>query len=822
MISRIGWTLRTLVSHWRRHPLQLACLIVGLWLATALWTGVQALNQQARDSYERAARLFGGQAGAVLASVDGQPFDQGSYITLRRLGWPVSPLLQGSLGVRTPASGGEAERLQLIGIDPLTLPVDSALARGASTQDMAAFITAPGQTWIAADTLRQLGSPVQQLVSVDGTALPPIRVREELPPGLAVVDIGRAQQLLDQPKQLTQLLVDRQFAGRQPAVPQALGLRWEQREEADLQRLTDSFHLNLTALALLAFLVGLFIVQAAAGLAMRQRSRQIQVLRACGVSAPELALALLIELMAMALIAGLLGLVSGYLLASALLGDLAASLRGLYGAQVSSQMRAGWAWWLSGLGMSLAGMLIATGGHAVSALRASLVPGRQAAGWLYAQRRALSILGLAALSLLSTAVVVWFAADGLAAGFVLLGCLLLAATLSLPLILAALLDAGRRLARGPLSQWFWADGRQQLSRLSLPLMALLLALAANVGVGGMTEGFRRTFSDWLDRRLAADVYVRPAGATQAEDILGWLGERRDVADVLPSWQADSSLGGWPMEISGVISHPLYPRTWPLLDADPAAWESLQEQRGVLVSEQLAHRADLQVGDMLTLDTPRGAWVQPLVGTYPDYGNPRGQVLVAAEGFRSRWPDVAVGSIGILVDGDAASLAGAIEQRFAAVRVADQASLKSYSSRVFEQTFAATGALNSLTLGVAALALLSTLLGLADTRLLQLAPLWAMGLRPTQLGFLSLAQLTLLAALTCLLAIPLGLLLSWCLVTVVNVQAFGWRLPWHWFPAQWLQLVGLALAAVILAAGLPIARIVRARPGSLLRQFAHEA
>ena len=47
--------------------MQLATLLIGLISATALWSGVQALNQQARSSYDRAAATFGG-AGAVPSS----------------------------------------------------------------------------------------------------------------------------------------------------------------------------------------------------------------------------------------------------------------------------------------------------------------------------------------------------------------------------------------------------------------------------------------------------------------------------------------------------------------------------------------------------------------------------------------------------------------------------------------------------------------------------------------------------------------------------------------------------------------------------------
>ncbi len=86
MIRQWGWVLHTLLSHWRRHPLQAACLLVGLWLATALWTGVQALNSQARDSYDRAAELFAGGAQTVLVDPQGQPFSQEHFVTLRRAG----------------------------------------------------------------------------------------------------------------------------------------------------------------------------------------------------------------------------------------------------------------------------------------------------------------------------------------------------------------------------------------------------------------------------------------------------------------------------------------------------------------------------------------------------------------------------------------------------------------------------------------------------------------------------------------------------------------------------------------------------------------
>ncbi|NHX27138.1 ABC transporter permease, partial [Escherichia coli] len=106
--------LSALLSHWWRHKVQLASLLLGLALATALWSGVQAINAQARDSYDRAAQMLGQGRYARLVSPEG-PMDQARFATLRRAGWPVSPLIEGRLRLSDGA-------VRLIGIEPLTAP----------------------------------------------------------------------------------------------------------------------------------------------------------------------------------------------------------------------------------------------------------------------------------------------------------------------------------------------------------------------------------------------------------------------------------------------------------------------------------------------------------------------------------------------------------------------------------------------------------------------------------------------------------------------------------------------------------------------------
>ncbi|MGB5954095.1 ABC transporter permease [Pseudomonas sp.] len=817
----LSLALLALLSHWRRHRVQCFSIFTGLWLATALWTGVQALNSQARSDYARASAVLAGPLQAQLVPRNGERFDQALYVQLRKQGWAVSPVLEGRL--RLP--GEPARSVRLIGIEPLSLPPASSIA-GVQPQafDLQAFIGSPGQAWVGPDTLRQLNvNPGQPARDSEGQLLPPLVLQPALAPGVIVVDIGHAQALLHAPGQLSRLLV----AATSGPLPADIGPYLElqpQQDDGGLQRLTDSFHLNLTALGLLAFVVGLFIAHAAIGLALEQRRGLIRNLRAYGISLKTLLCALVLELGLFAVLGGLAGVASGYGLAAWLLPDVAASLRGLYGAQVAGTLSLPAWWWLLGVLVSVLGALLAGVGSVLRAARLPLLALAQPQAWRLAQgpwlKRQALLAGVLLLSSLGCAVL----GSGLPSAFAMLAGLLLAAALLLPALLDRVLAWLAQRCQRPLTQWFVADSRQQLPALSLALMALLLALAASVGVGSMTEGFRKTFVGWLDQRLSADLYVTPRDTAQGLQIAEWLGQQPAVSVVLPGWRVEMQLQGWPVQAQGIVDHPIYRTRWPLLEQQPHAWEQLANGQAVMLSEQLARRLKLHLGDSLRLPASTSPALV-VMGIYADYGNPKGHVLVNAKWLREQWPEAVLTGLSVdLLAEQGAAMKVVLQQRYKLddSRVVEQVRLKRWSTDIFNRTFAATAALNSLTLGVAGVALLINLLTLGQSRLGQLAPLWALGVRRAQLVWLSLGQTLMLSSLTVLLAIPLGLLLAWCLVAVVNVQAFGWRLPLYVFPTQLLQLAALGLLTCLLASAGPLWQLARRQPRELLRPFADEA
>ncbi len=794
----------TLLSHWCRHPGQLLTLLTGLALATALWSGVQAINTEARASYGQAAATLGQDRLERLVTADGQPVPLARYVDLRRTGYRVSPVISGVL--RT-----DQTRLRLLGIDPLTAPEASNAPNltGEDQIDITRFFGTPGIFLIGRGTdLAPLNDIGPELVITD-----------DVPPGAAITDIATAARLLAQTDP-SYLLAD---PSQPPHLPPLAALGDLQLQppsgSSDIAQLTDSFHLNLTAFGLLAFAVGLFIVHGAVGLAVEQRRTTVRSLRAMGVPLHKILSTFSLEMAGLALFSCLIGLILGYVIAAALMPGVAGTLRGLYGAEVAGSLRFNPAWAAAGVAMTLGGAMLAATQAFVALARMPLLAPANPRAWAMASNQTIRLQTLAALLLGLIALGLLAFGDGLVAGFGFLAALLIAAALLLPRILTLALNTLSRAAKGVRMEWVLADTRQQIPSLSLALMALMLALAANIGVSTMVGSFRVTFTGWLDQRLASELYLTAADTDQAQSLIPYLEPRTDA--ILPIISTETPLASRPGEVFGIIDHATYRDHWPLLSAAPDAWGAIAGGTGVLINEQLHRRSGLALGDTLALaNTP----LLPVVGVYSDYGNPHGQAIIGYDLFTQLFPQTPLRRYALRLPPDQVpQLAADLRETFdlPADAVVNQTQIKRFSLEVFERTFQITGALNILTLSVAGFAMLTSLLTLAGMRLPQLAPVWAVGMTRQTLARIELGRALLLAALTFLIAIPVGLVLAWALLAVVNVEAFGWRLPMRLFPFDWLGLGALALLAAGLAAWLPARRLARMGPDHLLRVFAND-
>ena len=202
----IRTTLGALWSHWGRHPLQLAMLLLGLALATGLWTGVQAINAEARAAYARAAGLLGQDRLDRIVAAEGA-LRVADFVALRRAGWAVSPLLE-----------GEAGGLRVLGVEPLTLPRAAMMPGlpGPGAETLAGFLA--GRVVLAAPETMARPGVAERLAGFELAPAP------DLPPMTVLADIGAAERIMGRGERPEQGFL---CGRRNPGNPQGAGSQWQ-------------------------------------------------------------------------------------------------------------------------------------------------------------------------------------------------------------------------------------------------------------------------------------------------------------------------------------------------------------------------------------------------------------------------------------------------------------------------------------------------------------------------------------------------------------------------------------------------------------------
>ena len=785
----ITWCLRALLSHWWRNPVQLFAYLAGLALATALWSGVQAINSEARASYDAAAKTLGEGQYDLLIPKQGNRIPQDVYVLLRKSGWLVSPVIEARIN-----------DVRLLGVDIVTS------ATGLPN-------LANGQSAITYDTLL-----ANEETALKISMLANVTVDKSIAPGIAIGDIGLVQRMLKR-DDLTRLILLPNQPITQPSLDMVAPNLQIQSAYAvtNVTELTGSFHLNLTAFGLLSFVVGLFIVNSTIGLAFEQRRGMIRTIRSLGVPMRTLITLITFEMMTLAVIGAGFGIILGYFIAAFLLPDVAATLRGLYGAQISGTLELRASWWVSGMVLALIGTAVALSSRIWQIVQMPLLASAKPRAWVVATGSRFRLQLIIAITLLFSTVPLAMTLEGLLAGFILLGCLLIGAALALPPLLGGLLTLVQKYTVAPVWEWFWADTRQQLPGLSLALIALLLAVSANIGVSTMVSSFRQTFIAFLDQRLAPELFVEVDTADQSAALEMFLTNRQ--IEVLPLLTTQVVIADLPVDLYGIRVGKTYRNNWIFLDNTLNAWDVIESGKAVVVNEQFARRADLWVGSLVQVNPDL---MLPIAGVVGDYGNPQGQIIITERIFKDLYPNLYASNFGVRTK-DASQLRSQIVNTLGIKNnaIINQVGIKALSLEVFERTFVVTSALNVLTLGVASFAILMSLLTLADLRVPQLAPVWALGLTRRHLAWLELLRAVLLAGIVFVCAIPMGLALAWILLTIINVEAFGWQLPMYLFPLKYLELGVYALIAAFLAAMWPAVCLMRTPPSTLLRVFASE-
>ena len=743
---------RAFVSHYRRHPIQLLALALMIVLATMLWTGVTVLTDQARNSLLQSENAVAARAHVIRS--DGRPVGVDDFAALRMAGVCVAPWLELQ---RPPPEG------RVIGIDPLAMGCfgDTGLGSGADTLDGAPFLDISEAAELSKEGY---GSRLYLLARDEN---------RDLPTGYIL----------------------REFSMGPPT-----------------GELADSFLLNLDALSLLVLLITGLLVRSVHRLGIAQRHGSFSLLHRFGVPRQRITQWLTLELLVLTGICVVPGLWLGARLAGMLGSGFGQALDSLFDVAVYAGAEEALPWRAAAIVVFLVLAVCLVDWVVPAHWRAMAGQGRgRTIAFLMFLVGLVGVALAPALAWVFVATAMVFAGAGwLTPGW-------------LALLAQRLSNRTGSRREDPLARWRQRELAVMFRHLALPVVALQFAMATVLAVQALVTTFEGTFETWLAQRLEAEFYVEvPANADadmaaaqlQSLDGIGpWHRVIRGQAHIA---RADSgSQRGLVDERIAVDLFALMPISdlvtkWSLLESVEEPWQKL-ETDSVMINEQLARRYRLEVGDMRDIrvaDTNRNAEV---VAIYADYGRPAGEILMAGSAlpaaFKPHFQSFSVtpGSVAM------SDIRGRLSDTWqtSELTIRDNNNIRALASKVFSQTFLLTRAISLLTLLLAAMALLIMGWVFFTTRVkyFQLLGVWGL---PASKVRRQLRRLSVALTLTVTIAaLPLGVWLTWVLVSRINPLAFGWSLPMDLYPLFWIEL-GL----VAVATGLIIAHLMRRQLGHM--------
>lgn len=832
-----------------RHPWQTVLAVVGVALGVGVVTAVDLANESATRAFRIAAETVAGRAThQVVGGAAGLP--EGLYRTLRVTHGMRrnAPVIEGYLQV----AGRSGTTLRLIGIDPFAEPPIRTFSSSFSSGTVLEVLMAvPDTGMLLRQTAERLGIKEGGTFAVEaGERVRRLSLAGYLTPedelgtlgleSVLVTDLATAQELLGMEGRLSRidLVIPEGDAGAQLLTairavlpPDATVIPAGSRAGA-LDQMTRAFRLNLTALSLLALVVGMFLIYNTTVFSVIRRRRLIGLLRALGVTRREIFALVCAETLIIGLAGTGAGLLFGVFLGGELTRLVTRTINDLYFIlevrDVTLLPRTMAKGILLGIGATLAAALPpaleATSAPPRAVLSRSVIEARRRKNVPLAAVAGIVTMGAGGGLLLVDVGGITASFAGLFAvimGYALLipGAIVILSRLFRPLMTAMTGVLGSMAARGVVVS---------LSRTGVATAALVVAVSATVGVGIMVDSFRTTVDRWLESWLRADIYVTSADAGSGLNRPPLDPELVESLARLPGAEKFSLTRRVTIPAAGeptTIFAMEVPRStfvgFHFKEGSPEdAWAGFSSGRSVVVSEPYAYRHRLHRGDRVTLRTNRGEQDFPISGVFYDYGSDTGIISIDRTAYIRYWDDPSVDGIGFYARQGmtSAALAEQIREKGGKSRlsIVSNRELRSASMAVFDRTFAITGVLRLLTMVVAFVGILSALMAIQVERARELAVLRAIGLTPRQVWGLICGETALIGTIAGILSVPLGILQAFILVHVVNRRSFGWTMELSIDPALLVQALFLSLAAALLAGFYPALAISRTSPALALK------
>lgn len=789
LTNEIKLILATHIAFYRRHPWLMALFILGFSLGSALLTAISGLNQEAKIRYQHSSALINNPVTHLIKPLTGKQYIDGNlWINLRQQGFiNAQPVLRGRLKTN------EGKTLAIQGVDTLlwlnNRQYQQSDKNDNKTPSRFSLSTLLVDSQFADRIYPTTGSQVPFMLK-NGQVQPDISLTDGI--GLwAITDIAHADYLLAAKGQLSfielshvteqQLVQIKQLIAGQAQLIDA--------EQQAFDVLSQAFFFNLTALAMLGYIVAAFLSFNAIKLTLTARKKLLEQMQLLGCTKRSIQLSLTIELVMVSICTALIGALGGYFIANGLVLDVNRTLVGLY--QLDKALVIHWQWSNVLLGFSLN----------ISALAVILLTQAKQV----ANKGQFMFYGLLA----STSVgLIWLLNYATSEYQALLLCftLLMLFILLVPKALSGLVALPFTITN-PLTQWLHADTRFHIKDLHIAIIAILVALGSAIGMQIMVKSFSTTLNAHLEKQLSADIYLRTN--TIDQNLRQTLSNLPEVEQLSIYMKSEGKVNSVPAKLSSFGENFEHYQQISLTSGFPISDKNFTD-KGCLANEQSKIKFGFSLGDVAVFEQNLTHFNCRITGFFYDYGNPSMSLLTLEK--RQKATALNTEYVGYSIRLKSSTTVAVFSERLVnefkqdSTLILPNKRFKQIANALFDDTFVVTKALNGFILAIALLSLCTSLLSLSVNQLKQLTILRNLGVTQQQLLTMKLLQTGSIVLFTALFAVPLGFALGFALLKFVMPIAFGWTIHFS-LDLTSLLIMCLTLVAVsVLCAYLPIRKL----------------
>ncbi len=551
-------------------------------------------------------------------------------------------------------------------------------------------------------------------------------------------------------------------------------------------QMLSTYQQGLSFFSVVALFVGAFLIYNAFSMTVLERTRELGLLRALGMTRGQVLGLVLTE-------AGVLGIVGSALGVAVGIG-LAQGLIYMLGAVVATKINL-LAIPVEGLAQSLlVGGLVTLGSAFLPARQASRVSPLEA---LRVHARPTGGLGrlawLAGLELVAVAYaalyyIQWRPSVQFSVGSLAIFLMLLGAALMVPVVMVPLEQLVRPLtiliyrSEGLLGS---SNLRRSPGRTSLTVASLMVGLSMVIGIGSLTASFENDILSWVETALGGDLYVR-SPLTMREQFGRQLESVPGVGAVTPVryFGVKVAPASVPPQVSGenlIIFAGLDPATYRQVgefqfaanQGDPEAlWERLSQNGALFISTVVADRYELEQGDTLRLITRRGEHDFYVAAVAVDFTG-QGFIVSGTYDDVHRWFGQSGAdrfTIQLAPGYSTPEVRGNIEERYRASRNISVETTEEFKRKILdlsEQSFRLFDVLGLIGIVVAALGVVNTLMMNVLERQREIGGLRSLGMTRGQVRRMVLAEASSLGAIGGLFGLGFGVAIAQIFVLAMN-------------------------------------------------------